>query len=258
MPTRSGSPSRSSGSARSTPSSSSPATSSACAATPAWARAAASSPRRRSSRRRACWPSRAGSAGSRSTRTCCAATASRTSPSSPSVPPMDVDELYRAPFDEFIARRDALAKQLRKDGKRDEADAVKKLKKPALSAWALTQLPSDALEGLLGAGAALRQARGGDTLRDATREERAAVDDIASQATALLRQAGHTVTDKTAGEIRDTLHAAALDDEAREELAAGRLVAPHTAVGVFGGAASAGTPAPKKKQKKPKKDQAEA
>src|SRR3954452_7857266 len=153
---------------------------------------------------------------------------------------MELDELYRAPFDEFIARRDALAKSLRKDGRRDEADEVKKLRKPALSAWALNQLPQDAIEGLLGAGAALRQARGGDTLRDATRDERAAVDDLASQATALLRQAGHSVTDKTAGEIRDTLHAAALDERAREGLAAGRVTTPHQAVGVSARAAAVG------------------
>ena len=43
------------------------------------ASAAASWPRRRSSRRPRCWPSRAGSAGSRSTSPCCAASASRTS-----------------------------------------------------------------------------------------------------------------------------------------------------------------------------------
>jgi hypothetical protein len=182
---------------------------------------------------------------------------------------VELDELYSAPFDEFIARRDALAKSLRKDGERQQADEVKRLKKPALSAWVLNQLPRDAVNGLIAAGAALRQARGGDTLRDATRDERAAVDDLSSQATALLRQAGHPVTDKTAGEIRDTLHAAALDDEAREALAAGRLTAPRQAVGVFGGAASSGTPAPKKTTKgqtQPKKqrdtqkkrDQAEA
>jgi septin family protein len=116
----------------------------------------------------------------------------------------------------------------------------------------LNQLPRDAVEGLIGAGAALRQARGGDTLRDATRDERAAVDDLASQATALLRQAGHPVTDKTAGEIRDTLHAAALDEEAREALASGRLEAPRQAVGVFGGAASTGTPSPSRAKPKPK------
>jgi hypothetical protein len=161
---------------------------------------------------------------------------------------VEIDELYRAPFDEFIARRDTLAKSLRREGRREEADEVKRLKKPALSAWALNQLPRDAVDGLVAAGAALRQARGGDTLRDATRDERSAVEDLASQATALLRQAGHPVTDKTAGEIRQTLHAAALDDEAREELASGRLVAPREAVGVFGGAASTG-PAPEPKAK---------
>ena len=148
----------------------------------------------------------------------------------------DVDELYRAPFGEFIARRDALARALRKDGHREEADQVKKLKKPALSAWAINQLPRDAVNGLLAAGAAMRQARRGDTLRDATHDEREVVEDLASQATALLRQAGHPVTDKTAGEIRDTLHAAALDEESRDLLAAGRLVTPRQAVGLFGGA----------------------
>ena len=180
---------------------------------------------------------------------------------------MDVDELYRAPFDEFVARRDALAKSLRKDGRREQADEVKRLKKPALSAWALNQLPRDAIDALLAAGAALRQARGGDTLRDATRDERAAVEDLASQATALLRQSGHPVTDKTAGEIRDTLHAAALDEDARAELSSGRLVAPRQAVGVFGGAAPPEPSAPRKRpaekkqkatQKQRRKDEAEA
>jgi hypothetical protein len=170
----------------------------------------------------------------------------------------DVDELYRAPFADFIPQRDALAKSLRKDGRREEADEVKRLKKPALSAWALNQLPHDTVEGLLAAGAALRQARGGDTLRDATREERAAVEDLASQATALLRQAGHPVTDKTAGEIRDTLHAAALDEEAREQLAAGRLVQPKQAIGLGG---FVGAPAPaqaRKTQKQTQKQKAES
>src|SRR4051794_24222582 len=166
----------------------------------------------------------------------------------------DVDELYRAPFVEFIARRDALAKALRKDGRREEADAVKRLKKPALSAWALNQLPREAVEGLLAAGAALRQARGGDTLRDATREEREAVEDLASRATALLRQVGHPVTDKTASEIRDTLHAAALDEEAREQLASGRLVAPKQAIGL-GGFTGAAPPKPAPARKKPSQKQ---
>src|SRR5690349_7742936 len=173
----------------------------------------------------------------------------------------DVDELYRAPFADFIARRDALVKSLRKDGRREEADEVKRLKKPALSAWALNQLPRDEVDGVLAAGAALRQARGGDTLRDATRDERRAVQELASQATALLRQAGHPVTDKTATEIRDTLHAAALDEDTREQLAAGRLVAAKQAIGLGGfaaGSASAPAPAPKKQRAESRKEEAEA
>src|SRR3954471_21236221 len=110
-------------------------------------------------------------------------------------------ELYGAPFDEFIARRDAAAKELRGEKRRDEADAVKKLRKPALSAWAVNQLQrSEAkrVDGLLAAGAALRKAKSGDALRDASHDEREAVDDLAERAVELLREAGHTVSDKTA------------------------------------------------------------
>jgi hypothetical protein len=176
-----------------------------------------------------------------------------------------VDELYGVPFDEFVARRDARVRELRKEKRREEADAVKALRKPALSAWGLNQLSRsdrDLLDELLAAGAALRQAKGGDTLRDATREERGAVGRAAERATALLRDGGHAVTDKTAGEIRDTLHAAALDPEARDLLDRGRLAEPRQAIGLGGfGAVSSEpdepyeAPAKPKKQAKPKKKQ---
>jgi hypothetical protein len=147
------------------------------------------------------------------------------------------DELYGAPFDEFIARRDAAARDLRREKRREEADAVKALRKPALSAWAVDQLvrrDRDLVDGLLAAGAALRQARGGDALRDATHDERDAVEDLVAHASSLLRDAGHPVTDKTVGELRDTLHAVALDDEARALIERGRLVEPRRAVGLGG------------------------
>src|SRR4051812_21175995 len=115
----------------------------------------------------------------------------------PDAPEEIVDELYGAPFDEFIARRDAAARDLRREKRREEADAVKALRKPALSAWAVNQLARrerDQLDGLLAAGAALRQARGGDALRDATHEERDAVADLAARGASLLSEAGHTVS----------------------------------------------------------------
>ena len=180
------------------------------------------------------------------------------------------DDLYGAPFDEFIARRDARVRELRKEKRREEADAVKALRKPSLSAWGLNQLTRqdrEALDELLAAGAALRQAKGGDTLRDATREERGAVARAGESAAALLRGAGQTVTEKTAGEIRDTLHAAALDDETRELLARGRLTEPRQAIGLGGGFGFPQAPAApgrekptakkaRKEKPKPKKDEA--
>ena len=55
-------------------------------------------------------------------------------------PPEVVDQLYGGPPDEFIARRDARAKELRKGGDRAAADAVKKLRKPSVSAAAVNRL----------------------------------------------------------------------------------------------------------------------
>jgi hypothetical protein len=178
------------------------------------------------------------------------------------------DELYGAPFDEFIARRGAAVKELRKEKRREEADAVKALRKPALSAWTINQLARQArddVDQLLAAGAALRQAKAGDTLRDATRDERGAVDRLVEQGTALLREAGHTVTDKTAGELRDTLHAAALDDEVRDLLDRGRLVEPRQAIGLGAFEGAGPLPSPKRQRQrqrqrardeKPRKDEA--
>jgi hypothetical protein len=54
--------------------------------------------------------------------------------------PASVDELYAVPLDEFVRERNALAAQLRKDGRREEADEVKGLQKPNAAAWALNRL----------------------------------------------------------------------------------------------------------------------
>src|ERR1700712_3382817 len=96
-------------------------------------------------------------------------------------PPQDlVDELYGAPLDEFTALRDKHVKALRKDD-RPAADALKKLRKPSVSAWAVNQLrrrASKDVDALLAAGEALREAQlgGGDrgAIRSAAPDERAA------------------------------------------------------------------------------------
>src|SRR4051794_15827305 len=103
-------------------------------------------------------------------------------------PPDVVEELYGAPPDEFISRRDARAKELRKDD-RAAAEAVKKLRRPSVSAAAVNRLARDAaddVEALLAAGEALRQAQLGggdrDAIRAAAHDEREAVEKGVSQA----------------------------------------------------------------------------
>src|SRR3954452_16896189 len=107
-------------------------------------------------------------------------------------PPDVVDELYGAPLDEFVALRDQRAKELRAAGRREEADAVKRLRKQRVPAWAVNQIrrrDPDALDGLMAAGAALRQAKAG-ALRTAAREELKAVGELLEEAASALRDAG--------------------------------------------------------------------
>src|SRR5687767_7115413 len=48
-----------------------------------------------------------------------------------------VAAVYGGPFEDFVRRRDALAKELRAAGNRDAAALVKNLRKPSRAAWAL-------------------------------------------------------------------------------------------------------------------------
>jgi hypothetical protein len=158
------------------------------------------------------------------------------------VPAEIVDELYGAPPDEFIARRDARAKELRKTD-RATADAVKKLRKPSVSAATVNRLAREAVDGveaLLAAGEALREAQLGggdrDAIRSAARDEREAVE-------ALLGQAGK-LSPGVLEEVRETLHAAASDDEVRELIRRGVLTEARQAMGLGGfGEGAAAAPA---------------
>jgi hypothetical protein len=120
-------------------------------------------------------------------------------------------DLYGLPLEEFTAARNALAKE------RPEA---KGLRKPSAAAFALNQLArrhADELDGFLGAAAQLRHAqlKGGD-VRGATQEERQALQ-------RLLQLAGEYTTSTQIDRVRQTLQAAAVDEEAAAQLRAGRL-----------------------------------
>jgi hypothetical protein len=164
------------------------------------------------------------------------------------------DELYGLPPADFTGARDELARRLRHEGLRDEAKAVKALRRPTVAAWALNQLARrrpDEVERLLATGKRLRKAQeallaGGDrsAFQRASADERELVNELTRDATAVAGEAGRTATGSLDERIRATLHAAALDEQAAAELGAGRLAREREAVGLFGaapvGARSAG------------------
>jgi hypothetical protein len=163
--------------------------------------------------------------------------------------------LYGLPLDAFTAERDALAKQLRDEGRRDDAATVKALKKPSLPAWAVNQLSrrhGKDVHRLLDAGESLRKAheglpaRGGRAkLRAAADTERELVSKLVERARPLLSEMG-SPSAANLERVRNTLHAAAGDAQLRTELSAGRVVNDREAVGLgpVGLAGTSTTPDP--------------
>ncbi len=176
---------------------------------------------------------------------------------------MDADDLYGLPLDEFIPARGELAKQLRKAGQRDEAKAVAARRKPSVAAWGVNQLvrtQRPAIKQLFEAGDELRDAQSdllagrgdGRALRAAGERERAAVDDLVERARGLLSSAGNELSASVIERVSDTLHAAALDEDAREQVLDGRLERElrHVGLGFGLGAGTAPEPAPPARAKK--------
>ena len=166
-----------------------------------------------------------------------------------------VDRLYGLPLDEFIPAREALAKELRSEGRREEAAHIKKLAKPTVAAWAVNQAirsQAKAARALWKAGddlAATQEAvlggkGSGADLRSAAENERAALDPLVAAARGLLSGSGDELSETTIDRVRETLHAAAIDPEARDDVAAGRATRERAPQGLFGGGIAA-PPAPR-------------
>jgi len=139
-----------------------------------------------------------------------------------------VDALYGLPLGEFVAARNALAKEL--------ADPdVRKLPKPSATAWALNQLARRApeeIEALLESGRQIAETQAGavrgsgsEPFRAAVQAERAAINPLLARARKLVR--GETQVAK----IAEGLRAAAGDPAIGELLRVGRLSVEPTAAG---------------------------
>lgn len=153
------------------------------------------------------------------------------------------DELYGLPPDEFTRSRDERAKQLRKEGDREAADAVKALRKPTVAAAAVNRLSRSRrkdVDRLLAAGEELQAAQedlvaGGDrsAFQRAAARERELVSELAAEA-------GPGLEEKVAA----TLHAAAVDADVAEQVRQGRLAREREAIGGFGALDAAPRPGP--------------
>jgi hypothetical protein len=172
------------------------------------------------------------------------------------------DELYALPPSDFTGARDERAKALRKEGQREEAGAVKALRKPTLAAFALNQLARRRrkdVEALLAAGEKLRAAQeellaGGDrnAFQSAASSERDQVAALATAAAGLAAEAGERASPGLEEKVAATLHAAVLDEETGEQLRAGRLLREREAIGGFGAMTAARPRAPAAAQKRGK------
>jgi hypothetical protein len=165
---------------------------------------------------------------------------------------MDVDavadDLYALPVEEFTAARDEQVAAARKAGDREQAAAIKALRRPSQSAWVVNQLArhrSADLTTLLDLGAALREAQAtlaGDDLRALSGQRRSVVDALARAGRSLAAELGRPVPDAVEREVASTLDAALADPAAAAQVQAGRLVAPLHYSGFGESAPAGGTP----------------
>jgi hypothetical protein len=148
-----------------------------------------------------------------------------------------VDELYALALERFVPERDLLARQLRADGRREDAARVAALAKPSIVAWAVNQViraqPAAAAT-LWAAGDAVLETQAqvvagtarGPELRAAIDAERQALAPLVDAARGLMTGSGRFLAEQNIQPVGETLHAAAIDPTARPAVAEGRLTRP--------------------------------
>ena len=126
-----------------------------------------------------------------------------------------VDALFKLPLAEFIGARNDLATRLKREGRADDASLVKALAKPSVSAWVVNQLywhHREEFDELVRAGGRVRQAQARTSahsagMRESLEARREAIRRLTESATALLRDAGHSLTPETIHRITTTIEA---------------------------------------------------
>lgn len=138
--------------------------------------------------------------------------------------------LFASPPSEFVAARNELAKQLRRDKRREEATAVAALRRPGWDDWALNVTAveqgadvatfADAASAVRSAQAAAIEGRAGPDVRTTLHDLRTATTVLVRHATAVLRRVGRQAG---AGELAGRLAEVAASESAVDQLRIGVL-----------------------------------
>lgn len=141
-----------------------------------------------------------------------------------------VDRLFALPLGEFTAARNELAKERKASGKPEDAQWIKALPKPNISAWAVNQLwwnHRDSFAALLDAGERVRRTQeagaGPSEQQTAHADRRAALRELMLAAETVLEAGGHGKAMNTLRRISTTLEAAAAHGDAQPRPGPGRL-----------------------------------
>jgi hypothetical protein len=140
----------------------------------------------------------------------------------------EIGRLYGLPLEEFVRQRNEAAREARRSGRRDEAEAIARLPKPTIVAWTVNQLARDKrkeVDLLLDSGKRLLDAQR-SSLEGHGRKELDRARESLEKAAARLVGAAKILLEERAGEatlerIGETLRSAALSAEGRERLATG-------------------------------------
>lgn len=128
--------------------------------------------------------------------------------------------VYQSPLEDFISRRDALAKQLRTDKRPTDAALVKALRKPSRMAWALDGVIHEDPSSIERLAAAIGEAQAGADLRTALETVKEAVRAVAAVGSRVAVRAGHPVEPNA---LAAAVHAIIGDASAFAALRQGRL-----------------------------------
>jgi hypothetical protein len=146
-----------------------------------------------------------------------------------------LDELYREHPDEFVAGRNRLVKDLRAAGEREQAEEVRRLRRPSAAAWLLNRVAlssPDRLEQFAAAVEELEAAQGAvldgkddaaAAWRAAVARQREAAAAVVEDAARMAHEAGRDPGQRALELVGETLTAASGDPELRARVLEGRV-----------------------------------